>query len=117
MAKDKVDLNEYLEKQAELNALREQYGIEKEPSKAERIGDWIVDHARKPRRISRKKYVTLALTCGWFCGAHCFYSGHKVQGVLYLLFCWTGVSLAMTIVDLLLVFLKYEPDKEGMIEL
>lgn len=80
-----------------------------------RIGDYFVKHLRQPVTISRKKYLILALTCGWFCGAHRFYANEKGWALLYLLTSWTGIAAAMTIVDLVLLWLKYEPDENGMI--
>ena len=117
MPEEKVKVRELLEKEAELQQLRKQYGVEKEMNWFEKAVDFLVNHAHEPKKVSRKTYLLLALTCGWFCGAHRFYSGHNVQGILYVLFSWTGISLAMTIIDVLLVFLKHEPDAEGMIEL
>ena len=80
-----------------------------------RMGDFVVNHLRTPTKVSRKKYIILALTCGWFCGAHRWYAGEKGWAVVYLLTFWTGFAAAMTIVDLLLLWLKYEPDDDGMI--
>ena len=80
-----------------------------------RIGDYIVDHHRQPAMVNRKKYIMLALTCGWLCGAHRWYTGDKVAAILYLLTFWTGIAADMTIVDLLLLFLQHEPDENGMV--
>lgn len=80
-----------------------------------RIGDYYISHLRQPVTISRKKYLILALSCGWFCGAHRFYANEKGWALLYLLTFWTGIAAAMTIVDLVLLWLKYEPDENGMI--
>ncbi len=80
-----------------------------------RLGDFLVNHIRQPKTISRKKYLILAISCGWLCGAHRWYAGEKGWAILYLLTCWTGFAAAMTIVDLVLLWLKYEPDENGMI--
>ena len=80
-----------------------------------RVIDYLMEHCRQPVRISRRKYLILALACGWFCGAHRWYANEKKWAAFYLLTCWTGIPLAMTIIDLLLLWLKYEPDEEGMI--
>ena len=101
----------------QLDRLRKENGIEVQPPLWIKIGDWLVAHSRQPRPVDRKKYIQLALSCGWLCGAHRFYSGHKCQGIIYLLLSWTGFSLAMTLVDVLLVMLKYQPDENGMIEM
>ncbi|MDO4650896.1 MAG: TM2 domain-containing protein [Eubacteriales bacterium] len=91
-------------------------GLRKEPLWI-RVGDFIVNHMRESRKMSRKKYIILALTCGWFCGAHRWYAGEKGWAVIYLCTCWLGVAAAMTIVDLLLLFLKYDVDENGMVEI
>ena len=66
--------------------------------------------------VDRKKYIRLALTCGWFCGAHRFYARQKILGTLYLLLFWTGFSFTMTLIDLMIV-VPMKADSQGMIEL
>lgn len=115
--KDQVSLRRMFELEMELDRLRRENGIQEKAPWWIRAGDWLVDHIREPRKVSRRKYLALAPSCGWFCGAHQFYTGRKLWGVLYLLFCWTCVPLAMTMIDVLLVLLRCEPDENGMIEL
>ena len=115
--KQSVSLSHMMELEMQLDRLRKENGIEVQPPLWIKIGDWLVAHSRQPRPVDRKKYIRLALSCGWLCGAHRFYSGHKCQGIIYLLLSWTGFSLAMTLVDVLLVMLKYQPDENGMIEM
>lgn len=112
-----VNISRMLELEMELDELRKENSIEVRSPLWIRMGDWVVAHMRHPRLINRRKYIQLALSCGWLCGAHRFYSGHKWQGVIYLLLSWTGFSLAMTLVDVLSVMLKYQPDENGMIEM
>lgn len=81
-----------------------------------RLGDFLAERTGKPRWVNRKKYVKLALTCGWLCGSHRFYAGQRLLGGLYLLFFWTGIPMAMTMVDLMIALPKV-PDEDGMIEL
>ncbi len=80
-----------------------------------KLGDFLVSHSRQPKTVSRRKYLGLALSCGWLCGAHRWYAGEKGWAILYLLTWWTGFAAAMTIVDLVLLWLKYQPDENGMI--
>ena len=39
-------------------------------------------------------------------GAHKFYEGKIVMGILYLLFCWTYIPVAISIVDLIIILGK-----------
>lgn len=110
-----VDLNKLIDLENELTELKRTQGIvEKQPLWI-KIGDVIMKHVREPITVSRKKYIILAISCGWFTGAHRFYTKQKFWGVLYFLTCWTGIAAAMTIVDLFLLFMKYEPDENGMV--
>jgi TM2 domain-containing membrane protein YozV len=43
----------------------------------------------------------LAIITGWWIGGHKFYLGKPLQGILYLLFALTAVSLILTILDVL----------------
>lgn len=114
---ESVSINRMLELEAELARLRKENGIEAPTPLWVRLGDWLAAHSRQPRRVDRHRYVLLALSCGWLCGAHCFYAGHRWQGLLYLALCWTGFPLAMTLVDVLLAYIKYPMDENGQIEL
>ena len=49
-------------------------------------------------------------------GAHRFYAKQWVTGIFYLATCWTGISIAMTIIDAITV-IPMLPDENGMIEL
>ena len=65
--------------------------------------------------INKKKYIWLAVLLGW-AGGHRFYTKQYTTAVLYLLTFWTGYSLAMTIIDLMIVIPK-KTDEEGNIYL
>ncbi len=43
----------------------------------------------------------LAFFLGWF-GAHKFYLGKIGQGVLYLLFCWTGIPAIIAFIEFII---------------
>ncbi|MCF0135115.1 MAG: TM2 domain-containing protein [Lachnospiraceae bacterium] len=47
-------------------------------------------------------------------GGHRFYAKQYGLGVLYLLTCWTGFSLAMTVIDVL-EFIPFPVDENGNI--
>lgn len=114
--RDLADPKKMIALEQELAELKEQYGIKDRPKWWVKVGDWLVQRKGGPKTVERKKYIKLALCCGWLCGAHRFYAGQKILGVLYLLFCWTGISFAMTLVDLMIV-LPMQPDEHGMIQI
>lgn len=115
MTDQRADIGRLIELENELAQLKKENGIaEKEPLPV-RIIDFLIRLIHEPKKVSRRQYIVLALTLGWLCGAHRWYSGSKIWAVIYLLTAWTGFAAAMTIVDLVLVWLKYEPDENGMI--
>lgn len=110
-----VSVRELLELEEELRSLKEKYHIEEERKWWHKIGDKMVNRLEREQVVvSREKYIKLAVTCGWLCGAHRFYTGQKSLGILYLLFCWTGIPFAMTLIDLMIALPK-EIDKSGNI--
>lgn len=112
-----VDPKQMLALEEELIQLKQEYGIREKQSWWMNMGDWLAKRGDGAGRcVSRSTYVKLAAACGWFCGAHRFYAGQKLLGTLYLLFCWTGIPFAMTLVDLMIA-LPMQPDQRGMIEL
>lgn len=117
-AKEKIsDIRRLIDLENELEELRRANG---EPVKTPfwvKLVDKIVNALPEPKSVSRARYLKLALCCGWFCGAHRYYAGHKLQALCYLLLCWTGIPFAMTIVDILQVLLKTAPDAAGQVEL
>jgi TM2 domain-containing membrane protein YozV len=56
----------------------------------------------------------LALLLGGL-GIHKFYAGHIGLGILYLLFCWTGIPAVIALVEFILAIIK-KPDAHGRIE-
>lgn len=100
----------------ELHKLKTACGIPEKETWWMRLGDFTVAHTGRTHLVNRKKYIKLAVSCGWLCGSHRFYAGQKFLGILYLLFFWTGIPFAMTMVDLMIALPK-NPDKHGMIEL
>ena len=51
---------------------------------------------------SRKKLILLTLFTGWI-GGHRYYLGQYTLGFLYTLFCWTGIPLALSLIDLIVI--------------
>lgn len=113
--REEVTMEEYLAAKAELDAVREEYGVRPKEGKISRAVSNFFDRkdARELRMVNRKKYLLLALLTGWM-GGHRFYARQWVVAVLYLALFWTGFPLAMTIIDLLAAIPK-EADKEGNI--
>ena len=112
-SEDYVNVERLADLEQELQELKEERGIARKHGRLFNFIDRkIQEHEKK--EISRKKYIILLLTCGWFCGAHRFYAGRKVSGVLYLLFCWTGIPFAMSLIDLMQI-LPMEADENGTV--
>lgn len=67
------DPKRMIELEEELIALKAQQGIEERPAWWQRLGDRYAEYTVKSKvPVNRKKYIRLALTCGWLCGAHRF---------------------------------------------
>jgi len=110
-----VTLEEYYKAVCELEDLEEQYGL-KEPPKEGKIKKAISDFFDRREEaekvcVNKKKYVWTALLLGW-AGGHRFYQKQYLLGILYLAVCWSGYSVAMSIIDLLIIFPK-TPDENG----
>ncbi|MCI7170768.1 TM2 domain-containing protein [bacterium] len=69
---------------------------------------------REPVKIKRKTYLLTALFLGW-CGGHRFLAKQYVLGCLYAALFWTGLPIAMTIIDLMIA-LPLPQDEDGYIE-
>ena len=110
----RVDPMEMALLEQDLIDLKRERGIEQKESWRTRLGAFLARRSAGPKKVKRRTYIRLALCCGWLCGAHRFYTGHHLLGALYLIFCWTGIPVAMTLIDLM-VALPMQPDEEGMI--
>lgn len=115
-----VTLEEYYRAQCELEDLREQYGIEppEEEKKEGKISHMVSSFferrdAREKVCVNKKKHLKLAIFLGW-AGAHRFHAKQKVLGIVYLLTCWSGFSVAMTIIDILEI-IPIQADENGNI--
>lgn len=69
---------------------------------------------RGDHNVSQLAYCVLALLLGGL-GIHKFYAGHIGLGILYLLFCWTGIPAVIALVEFILAIIK-KPDAHGRIE-
>lgn len=118
-AEELANIEEYMAAQAELDYLREKYGIENPDAKKEgKLSHMISSYferqdSREKVAVNYKKFLLLAFLTGW-CGGHRFYAHHYKLGVLYLLTCWTGFSIAMTIIDIM-QYIPYPVDENGNI--
>ena len=112
---EKVNFDDYLALQKELDETRQKYGVEVKEGKVSRAISNFFDkrEARELHSVSRKKYLIIALLTGWM-GGHRFYARQYPSAVLYLLLIWTGFPFAMTLIDLMIAIPK-EPDENGNI--
>lgn len=112
-----ANLDELVAAQQELNELRQQYGIEPE-HKEGKISHLISSFfqrqdEREKVLVNRKKHLWLTFLLGW-AGAHRFRAKQYWLGLFYLATCWTGFSVAMTIIDLV-EMIPIPPDENGNI--
>lgn len=117
LKKERVSPGEYFALQQELEETKRQYGIIDEPKKEGRISRAISGFfdrrdAREKQLVSKKKYMLLMLL--GIVGAHRFYAKQYVAAIFYLATCWLGISIAMTIIDVLVV-IPMPPDENGNI--
>lgn len=113
--KDEVSVSEMVALEQELHDLKKEQGIEEKEGKISRAISRFFERrdAKEALALSKKKYILLAVFTGWL-GGHRFYAKQYVLAILYLVLFWTGFSIAMTIIDLLVVIPK-EADENGMI--
>ena len=118
-AKDEnaVIISEIIAAQRELDELKEEYGLQEEEKGVKKAISKFFDkrEAQGQVPIKKKTYLWLAVLLGWM-GAHRFYTKQYTTAIVYLLTCWTGFSIAMTIIDLMIVIPK-KPDENGNIYL
>lgn len=109
-----IDLDEYAALHRELEELKVQTGEKKEGRISRMISGFFQrKDARQKVLVSKKTHLLLAIFLGWT-GAHRFQTRRWVLGILYLATCWSGFSVAMTIVDILEI-IPMKPDENGNI--
>jgi len=64
-----------------------------------------------PRLTGKRKSTALlwAIFLGGF-GAHKFYLGRTGWGVIYLLFCWTGIPVIISLIEVIVLILMSETE-------
>lgn len=114
---DKTLVSDLMLAERELDELKEKYGLQEEEKGVKKAISNFFDkrEAQAEKPIKKKTYVLLAVFLGWL-GGHRFYTKQYTTAFLYLLTCWCGYSIAMTVVDLMFVIPK-KPDENGNIYL
>lgn len=112
---EKVNFEEYLALQNELDETRQKYGVEVKEGRVSRAISGFFDkrEKRELHMVSRKTYLLLAIFTGWM-GGHRFYAKQYPTAILYLVLFWTGFPFAMTLIDLMIAIPK-EADENGKI--
>ena len=64
-------------------------------------------------KVSKGLYIALCLFLGGV-GIHKFYAGKGGQGILYALFCWTGLSVVWAWIDLIIAVFKPADNRGNM---
>lgn len=67
------------------------------------------------RPVNKIAYCLFAFFLGGF-GAHKFYVGKVMMGIIYLLFCWTGIPALVALVEAIMAIAK-QTDEAGNIYL
>ncbi|MDR4633078.1 TM2 domain-containing protein [Staphylococcus aureus] len=65
-------------------------------------------------KVNKAIYVIVALFLGGL-GIHKFYAGKNMQGILHLIFCWTGIPTIISIIHAIFVIFTKKADKDGYI--
>ncbi len=55
--------------------------------------------------VNKVIYLVLVFFLGYI-GIHKFYAGKTLAGVLYLLFCWTGIPAILALIDFIIGICK-----------
>lgn len=58
---------------------------------------------------SRGITILLAIVLGGI-GGHKFYLGNILSGVMYALFCWTGIPIVLAIIDIIILLLMSDQE-------
>ncbi len=101
--------------QAELNALKEEHGLMEEEKGVKK---WITNFFDKRENrervlVNKKKYLIAMFLLG-FMGIHRFWAKQYGLGLLYLLTCWTGFTVSLLVIDIM-VIIPMKPDENGNI--
>ncbi len=101
--------------QEELDKTREEYGVEPKDGFFTRLVKkyYAIKDRRSKVQVKKKTYIWVAVLLGW-AGGHRFMCHQYISATLYLLLCWTGFPMAMTIIDILEV-VPMKADEDGKI--
>lgn len=112
-ALQEVSFEEYLAAKGELEELEKEHGLAPEEGRISKAVSTFFDRreAKEKVKVNKKKDLLLCIFLGW-AGAHRFYQKQYLIGFLYLAVCWSGYSVAMSIIDLLIIFPK-QADENG----
>jgi len=66
------------------------------------------------KRVNKLAYALIAIFFGSF-GIHRFYAGKIVSGIVYLLFCWTGIPGILGLIEGILALCRDNEDDGGNI--
>ena len=88
----------------------------KKPGIIVRLGDYIVNtiDGREPVAIDKTKYCLTVLFLGWL-GVHQFMAGKRYMGIFYLATCWCGLSLALSVTDLVVGLCKQKDENDQIL--
>ncbi|BBK28603.1 NINE protein [Staphylococcus arlettae] len=65
-------------------------------------------------KVNKVIYVVLAFFLGWI-GVHKFYSNQVLQGIMHIIFFWTGIPYIIAIISGIITIFFKKADDEGMI--
>lgn len=117
MKENEVSFGKIAALEEELHQLKAEQGLPEKEGKLSRIISAYFEkkEARQEVSVDRRKYLLVTLLTGWM-GGHRFYTRQYAKGMLYLLFFWTGMPMAMTVIDLLVAIPK-PVDENGRIKI
>lgn len=78
----------------------------------------ILDYTSKKTphaRVKKSTYLILLVFLGWM-GGHRYYEKRYYVGLLYTLFCWSGIPFVMCVIDAMIVIPK-KPGEDGLIQM
>ncbi|AYX89467.1 TM2 domain-containing protein [Staphylococcus cohnii] len=65
-------------------------------------------------KVNKVIYVVLAFLLGW-CGIHKFYSNQLLQGIIHLIFFWTGIPYIIAIISGIVTIFFNKADENRLI--
>jgi TM2 domain-containing membrane protein YozV len=65
-------------------------------------------------KVNKVIYVVLCFFLGWI-GVHKFYSNQLLQGMLHLVFFWTGIPYIIAIISGIITIFFKKADDDGLI--